>query len=271
MFKTRYAQDESIPVLVRIMTILEQNREVVGYDDIAEGFNLEESVVAIMVFDAVVNIFVEGKRGSMDIQEAAVIYNIPYGDLFKRLVNLALDKDVMKDKSTEKKCQCLNINLSSFYRYKKRSDAGDEIFPQIGRPGYLSHDGGVELENRFSLKTNKVKHEENDIRKQVMIIKKEEEEGKGILAKIPQPSRFQPGFQMNRLLNAHFPESDANPTITNENRERKLNDPINAINNVIMTSAVLHPQHGCNVGSDKKYGTFSRSYGTYRRLVLQPV
>lgn len=92
------------------------------------------------------------------------------------------------------------------------------------------------MENRFSLKTNKVKHEENDIRKQVMIIKKEEE-GKGILAKIPQPSRF----QMNRLLNAHFPESDANPTITNENRERKLNDPINAISNVIMTSAVLQP------------------------------
>lgn len=104
------------------------------------------------------------------------------------------------------------------------------------------------MENRFSLKTNKVKHEENDIRKQVMIIKKEEEEGKGILAKIPQPSRF----QMNRLLNAHFPESDANPTITNENRERKLNDPIKAISNVIMTSAVLHPQHGCNVGSDRK-------------------
>ena len=69
-----------------------------------------------------------------------------------------------------------------------------------------------------------------------MIIKKEEE-GKGILAKIPQPSRF----QMNRLLNAHFPESDANPTITNENRERKLNDPINAISNVIMTSPVLQP------------------------------
>ena len=79
------------------------------------------------------------------------------------------------------------------------------------------------MKNRFSLKTNKVKHEENDIRKQVMIIKKEEEEGKGILAKIPQPSRF----QMNRLLNAHFPESDANPTITYENRERKLNDQCN--------------------------------------------
>ena len=92
------------------------------------------------------------------------------------------------------------------------------------------------MENRFSLKTNQVKHEENDIRKQVMIIKKEEE-GKGILAKIPQPSRF----QTNRLLNAHFPESDANPTITNANRERKLNDPINAISNVIMTSAVLQP------------------------------
>ena len=73
----------------------------------------------------------------------------------------------------------------------------------------------MELENRFSLKTNKVKHEENDIRKQVMIIKKKEE-GKGILAKIPPPSRH----QMNRLLKAHFPESDANPTITNENREK---------------------------------------------------
>ena len=46
---------------------------------------------------------------------------------------------------------------------------------------------------------------------------------------------------MNRLLNAHFPKSDANPTITNANRERKLNDPIKAISNVIMTSAVLQP------------------------------
>ena len=49
MFKTRYAKDEQISVLVRIMTILEQNPGVVGYDEIAEAFNLEESVVATMV------------------------------------------------------------------------------------------------------------------------------------------------------------------------------------------------------------------------------
>ena len=61
MFKTRYAKDEQISVLVRIMTILEQNPGVVGYDEIAEAFNLEESVVATMVMDAVVDIFVEGK------------------------------------------------------------------------------------------------------------------------------------------------------------------------------------------------------------------
>ena len=241
MFKTRYAKDEQIPVLVRIMTILEQNPGVVGYDEIAEAFNLEESVVATMVMDAVVDIFVEGKRGTMDITSAATIYNIRYEDLLQRLVNLALDPGVMKDVSTEKKLDCLNIPKASYYRYKKRFDNNEELFPSNGRPGYLSHNGGVELENRFSLKTNKVKHEENDIRKQVMIIKKEEEGGKGILAKIPQPSRFQPGFQMNRLLNAHFPESDANPTITYENRERKLNDPIKAISNVILTSAVLQP------------------------------
>ena len=81
MFKTRYAKDEQISVLVRIMTILEQNPGVVGYDEIAEAFNLEESVVATMVMDAVVDIFVEGKRGTMDITSAATMYNIRHEDL----------------------------------------------------------------------------------------------------------------------------------------------------------------------------------------------
>ena len=80
MFKTRYAKDEQISVLVRIMTILEQNPRVVGYDEIAEAFNLEESVVATMVMDAVVAFFVEGKRGTMDITSAATIYNICHED-----------------------------------------------------------------------------------------------------------------------------------------------------------------------------------------------
>ena len=80
MFKTRYAKDEQISVLVRIMTILEQNPGVVGYDEIAEAFNLEESVVATMVMDAVVAFFGEGKRGTMDITSAATIYNICHED-----------------------------------------------------------------------------------------------------------------------------------------------------------------------------------------------
>ena len=54
MFKTRYAKDEQISVLVRILTILEQNPGVVGYDEIAEAFDLQESVVATMVMDVVV-------------------------------------------------------------------------------------------------------------------------------------------------------------------------------------------------------------------------
>lgn len=95
MFKTRYAKDEQISVLVRIMTILEQNPGVVGYDEIAEAFNLEESVVATMVMDAVVDIFVEGKRGLVDITSAATIYNIRHEDLLKSLVNLALDPGAM--------------------------------------------------------------------------------------------------------------------------------------------------------------------------------
>ena len=56
---------------------------------------MEESVVATMVMDAVVDIFVEGKRGTMDITSAATIYNIRHEDLLKRLVNLALEPGVM--------------------------------------------------------------------------------------------------------------------------------------------------------------------------------
>ena len=85
MFKTRYAKDEQISVLVRIMTILEQNPGVVGYDEIAEAFNLEESVVATMVMDAVVDIFVEGKRGLVDITSASVFLSF---DAFANLSDL---------------------------------------------------------------------------------------------------------------------------------------------------------------------------------------
>ena len=108
------------------MTILEQNSRVVGYDEIAEAFNLEESVVATMVMDAVVDIFVEGKRGTMDITSAATIYNIRHEDLVKSLVNLALDPGVMIKRN--------EIGLSQYSKgfllsiYKKRFDNNEELF-----------------------------------------------------------------------------------------------------------------------------------------------
>ena len=213
---------------------------------IAQNCDFSEDFVYQTAFDAARNMFKDGRRGKLTIEEAAALYKVDDIGFYEQIYKDALEMYDGGGHTQRAVVEMFGLSSSVFRLRIQRFANNDEIFPQPGRKGLLTENSVRSMKKNYAANflTTKTKVDPQDFKQDVeKCFRKDHHISMYTRSAAPDASRF----QLLRLQKKILPEVVMNPTITNLRREQALNEPYNAIANAVIATSIMQPDSNNNV------------------------